>query len=280
MKLLVSQIRITLVGVSLLVSGLMCGLSQNVASGALLKQNDRYLEVQQVEGNVTYGGRPARVGDRISTAGEGISTGSRSSAVLTVDNGIGTINLSERSNFQVQSLYSEPGGGKVTLLALNGGQARVKVRRFKNSGSRLQIKTPAGVAGVRGTEFGVAVSPQGKTQVGTLEGTVAVAAQQQTVLVQPNYASVVIPGKPPTTPRLLDKTLHLGLQSLLKAGHGQARVLAKVDLSNSVYFNNRLLDTRSDGALDTIVPVPSSAYIQFVVRDPLGRERVYPFFIP
>ena len=279
MKVLVPQIRVTLWGVFLL-GGLVFG-SHNVAKGALLGQNDRYLEIQQVNGNVTYQGRPARVGDRISAAGEGVNTGPRSSTVLLIDSGVGTINVSERTNLQVQSLYIEPTGGKVTLLALNGGQARLKVRRFTNPHSSLRIKTPAGIAGVRGTEFGVAVGLRGKTQVGTLEGAVATTAQQQTVLVQPNYASTVLPGKPPTPPRLLDKTLYLKvLQGLLKAGHNRVRVIARVDPNNSVYFNGRLLDTREDGYFDIVVPLPASDYIQFAVLNPLGQERVYKLFTP
>jgi hypothetical protein len=44
----------------------------------------------------------------------------------------------------------------------------------------LEISSPSGVAGVRGTVFGVAVDPKGKTGISTLEGAVATTAKGQT----------------------------------------------------------------------------------------------------
>jgi hypothetical protein len=69
-----------------------------------------------------------------------------------------------------------PNNGRITRLLVPRGQVRLQLRPFTNPGSRMEIETPAGTSGVRGTEFGLNVQPDGKMAIATLEGSVATSA--------------------------------------------------------------------------------------------------------
>ncbi len=121
----------------------------------------RWLSVTQANGNVELvpGGsvRPAQKGNRLSQVGDQLITGRNSSAQLAVDLGIASISVAERTQLQIQTLSITQSGGYVTQLLVHRGQARLRVRPFTNPNSELEIYTPAGVGGVRGTDFGVSV---------------------------------------------------------------------------------------------------------------------------
>ena len=121
--------------------------------------------------------------------GQQIATGANSSAVLAVDTAIATINVSENSILQVKNFSLAAKGGRVTVLGVPKGQVRIQARTLKNPNSRLEISSPSGVAGVRGTVFGVAVDPKGKTGISTLEGAVATTAKGQTVRINGGYSA-------------------------------------------------------------------------------------------
>jgi hypothetical protein len=164
---------------------------------------DLWLSIQQTAGIVSYdrpsGSRAARVGDRLEAIGEGITTGTRSRADLVLDTGVGVINVLEYTSLKVRRLDIAPDNGRITHLNVTHGQVRLKLRRFTNQGSELQIQTPAGLSGVRGTEFGVVVQPDGKTAIATLSGSVVMTAQGVQVGVPAGFQNLTIPGEPPTT---------------------------------------------------------------------------------
>ncbi|TAG75734.1 MAG: hypothetical protein EAZ23_02085 [Oscillatoriales cyanobacterium] len=125
-----------------------------------------------------------------------------------------TINLAELSTVQVKGLSVAVNGGRVTLLSVPAGLARVSARRLTNANSRLEINSPAGVVGVRGTEFAVGVGPEGKAATALFEGKVDASAQGQTVKIEKGYASVTFPGNPPNPPQAFKENLNYELISL------------------------------------------------------------------
>jgi FecR protein len=237
--------------------------------------SSRWIQVTQIRGSVIYQGRSARVGDRLTAPGQQISTGKDSSAVLTVDSGIATINVAENTAVQVRNLSSVANGGRVTILSVPRGQARVKARRLTNSNSRLEISTPSGVAGVRGTEFGVGVGPKGKTGISTLEGAVATSAAGRTVTVNGGYSSLVFPGSPPSSPQVTKENLKYELIDLSPVGRDKIRCVCNVDPLNLVYLNDVPLEINRNGRIDAVVPRPANSDYRLVVRSPLGKQESY-----
>ena len=263
-------------GLSLWVGALTLGLPVS-AQDLRVPPSQRWLEVQQLSGSVIYRGqqrRPARVGDRLQAVGQGIDTGSRSTSSLSIDTGIGVVNVAENSSLSVRGLSILGNGARVTLLSVTRGQARLQVRRFTHPDSRLEVETPAGVAAVRGTDFGVSVNTVGKTSVATLEGAVEASAQGESVLVEPGYVSIIIPGQPPSLPRLLDRVNRFNVISLRRTS-GRVLVSASIDPANVVFVNGQEIDTDAEGRFRTTVTAQANRQLQVLVRNPVGEERTY-----
>lgn len=259
-----------------------------ISATALMAQplrtnSQRWLEVRQLAGSVTYragSSRGARVGDRFTAAGQGLTTGPGSSAVLTVDDGIGVVRVAENTDLVVTTLNTVAGGGKVTQMNVTRGQARLQVRRFNNPASRLEINTPAGVAAVRGTEFGVTVSDiSGKAGISTREGAVSVSAQGRSVLVQSNQFSTIVPGQPPTPPMTITRDMRLDVQEILPQGN-QVQITALTEAPNLVFVGGVPVEVSQMGQVKALVPGSSGQAINVLVRNPFGDERVYQILVP
>lgn len=281
---------IAIVGCLLLADSFSGTLKPLIAGGVPVdrqQSQERYLEIAEITGTVTLEtgslkqqGRPAKVGDRLKASGEGISTSPNSSAKLAVDSGIGTIDVSENTNLQVKSLSTLRNGAKTTDLAMNRGRNRVRVRSFKNPRSRFTIQTPTGIAGVRGTDFTVVVLPSSETRVYTAAGDVEVAAQNQTQRVTGGYYSVIAPGKPPTQPHLVSRSLRVSLQLLPAPDEGKVRVSGTVNPTDAVFLDGQALDLNSAGEFETIATIAPTRRLTLVVRTPLGEEQLYELVIP
>ena len=248
-------------------------------------ESQRALKIWRIQGQVTYlqqGNQkgPAQVGFLLQAPGEGILTGTRSYAILLIDTNIGRLNVSENSDLRVKGLQITSNGGRVTLLSLLKGQVRQLVRPFNNPDSRLEIETPAGVVGVRGTEFGVGVGPTGKTNLATLEGEVTASAQGQTVLVGKGFGSTIVPGEPPTPPRLLTDDVSLRLIWLRRTSLGTVEVVGRVDPFNLVWIDDRDVDVSKDGKFATTFPIPSNYRFKIRIQSPLGKDRSYSLLVP
>jgi hypothetical protein len=245
---------------------------------------DRWLEVRQATGTVTYqqgrASRNAAVGTRLQAVGETIRTGQGASAVLAVDTGIGFVSISENTTVRVQSLRMTDSGGRITQLQVSGGQARLQVRRFTNRDSRLEIQTPAGVSGVRGTDFGVSVQPDGKTGVVTLEGGVVASAQGQSVAVGAGFQSLVIPGEPPLPAVPLRNDPGLDVRQLTAEANQTARIVGQVDPVNLVQIEDEILVLNRQGEFDVRVPLSASRRVEVSVTTPLGRRQSYELLVP
>jgi hypothetical protein len=257
---------------TILFTGILITFALPLLAREIQLPGSRWVEVRQMRGTVTYQGRPARVGDRLTTAGQQISTGKNSSAVLAVDTGIATISVAELSTVQVKGLSVAVNGGRVTLLSVPAGLARVSARRLTNPNSRLEINSPAGVVGVRGTEFAVGVGPEGKAATVLLEGKVDASAQGQSVKIEKGYASVTFPGNPPAPPQAFKENMNYELISLSVISPGKVRCICTVDPLNLVYLNDQPLKMDRTGKIDEVVPMPANSDYWLVVRTPLGNQ--------
>jgi hypothetical protein len=257
---------------------------QALAKNNLHLRVNRYLEVRSIFGNVIYGNQqtsqPANVGTKLQKVGDSISTGKNSRTMLALDTEIAFVEVAENTKLQIQKLHSTSNNGKVTELLLTGGQVRLKVRPLNNRESRLEIKTPAGITGVRGTEFGVSVQPSGKTGVATLEGQVVTSAQGKTVSVNKGFQSLIIPGKPPSPPvRLRDDTI-LQIKILADMGNQQAKIAGKVDPVNLIILANEPLITNQNGEFEVITALPNNRKIAVSITTPLGKKQKYELAVP
>lgn len=245
---------------------------------------DRWLQVNQARGKVTYtqgnSRRAARLGDRIQNVGDGASTGPQSAATLALDTNIGTLTMGDNTTLRVQELQVVPEGGRISRLLVTGGRVRLKVRKFTNPTSRLEIQTPAGVSGVRGTEFGVNVSPNGKTSIATLDGQVIAAAQGQEVEVNAGFQTLIIPGEPPQPPVPLTEDTRLRLEVVQRVDWQHVRIAGRIDRFSGISIEDQPIVTDRSGQFDLIIPLPLRQGVRSIVVTPLGKQQVYERSVP
>ncbi|WP_421655596.1 FecR family protein [Leptothermofonsia sp. ETS-13] len=266
-----------ILGVSLLLGG-----SQGRTQQSFQVRINRWLEVKQVLGKVIReqgaASYVARVGDRLKSVNDGITTGKNSSATLFVDTGIGTISLTENTRLKIQELAMAPDNGRITRLQVMSGQAVLRVRRFTHRGSRLEIRTPAGLSGVRGTEFGLTIQPSGKTGLAVREGNVVSSAQGQAVAVPHEFQNFTIPDEAPSTPTPLteDTRIQYHFQQVIERRVRKIRLVGKVDPVNSVIVEGTPQSTNRDGVFITDFKLlPNSLKIQVEVITPLGKKEIH-----
>lgn len=162
-------------------------------------------------------------------------------------------------------------------LAQNSEEEQQPKEDLDNSTSDapVRVRTPRGVAGVRGTAFGVNVGPNGKTGVQTLDGAVEVRARNQEVISNAGTNAVINPGSPPTlnpnTPRLAT----LRLRSIRKNNGSRVRLVGQVENLDLIFIDDRPIETDAEGKFDVSLPIPTSGRFRVVVRGPAVRERVY-----
>ncbi|MBE9099019.1 FecR family protein [Vacuolonema iberomarrocanum] len=254
-------------------------LGAGFSSIAAAQTSGRWLEVSRISGSVTYqrsGSRAARVGDRLEAPGHGVSTADRASTTLALDTAIGSINVAANTEVWIQQLAIASDGGRITILDVPRGQARIQVRTFTNPSSRLELHTPSGVAAVRGTDFGIIVSDDGRTAIGTDEGAVEASAQGVRVIVEPDFASVIRPGEPPSEPQPLDRELALQVVNLTRRGD-QINLEGRINPTNQLLFNGEDVPVRRTGYFRTSVSLPPLRRLELTVQNPLGEERTYRF---
>jgi hypothetical protein len=258
--------------------------SPTFAQSNLSVRVERWLQVESLVGTVTFQqgktSQSAQVGTRLQAIGDTLATGKSSSAVLAVDTQIGTVSLSESTTLQINKLETLPSGGMVTLLRILAGQARLQLRPFSSPDSRLEIETPAGISGVRGTVFGVSVQPNGVTGIATLEGRVVAEAQGQQVSVEAGLQSLIVPGEPPTQPTALQESTQLRLISLNRVSRGTVEVVGKIDSVNLLVIEEEVQNVEPDGTFTIRRSRPDDRRIAATVITPLGKKQAYEIVIP
>jgi hypothetical protein len=258
------------------------------------------MRVESLRGNVTFEGRPIQVGDCFQPAIGTWVADENSSARLRFDNFRGSLEMDELSEFEIESLadgnvdlFVRQGQVRFSLgrltrdLAreLNGEAIALKTLPFsledplltqdRTGDSPFRVRTPTGVAGVRGTSFGVDVGPNGQTGVRTVDGSVSASALGQEVLLGNGQFTVIAPGLAPTAPQPIPADSKFEL--LVTQPRGSSRVLihGKIDSPDILLLNGEPVATNPDGSFSLLIPRPASRRLRFVVRGPAVRERVY-----
>ncbi|MEA5582405.1 FecR family protein [Nodularia harveyana UHCC-0300] len=267
----------------LLQVGLVAIVQASATDDQLQVKVKRWLEVRQPVGEVLYSrgktSQPATSGLRLQAVGDTITTKKNSSAVLSIDIGTGLIKISENTIINIQKLERGEKGEQITQLQVKAGQVRLQLRPFTNPASRLEIESPAGVAGVRGTDFGVNVQQNGTMGVATLTGSVATNAEGQTVLVNAGFQNITIPGEPPSQPVPLQENTDLNIRELSANGN-QVRIVGTVDPVNLLIIAQQEQKTDVNGKFDVTVPFLPNRRVEAVVVTPLGTKQLYELAIP
>ncbi|MBD6619798.1 FecR domain-containing protein [Komarekiella sp. 'clone 1'] len=254
-----------------------------LAADPLRVKSDQWLEVRRPTGQVIYSrgqtSQPVHNGMRLKSVGDTITTKQASSVVLGIDRGTGFVKVAENTTITVQKLETGNKGQRITELQVLSGQVNLQVRPLTHNASRVEIKTPAGVAGVRGTEFGVSVQNDGKMGVGTKKGAVATSAQGQTVLVKAGFQNLTIPGQPPSAAVPLREDTRLNVTQLL-ARDRQVQIVGTVDPVNLLLINQQPQNVNSNGRFDITVPLPSNRKLEATVLTPLGTKQLYQLVVP
>jgi hypothetical protein len=251
-------------------------------SAAVTVRVDRWLSVRNMIGTVTFLGpntsRPAQAGDRLTQVGDGVRTAAQASAQLEVDTGIGFIEVSEQTEVRVQSLDMAADGGRITHLSVPQGQVRARIRTFTHQGSELEIQTPSGISGVRGTDFGLTVQPDGKAGTATLEGAIETSAAGETVWVPGGFQNLMLPGQPPTEPVPLrnDPSLDFRLVRFFRNNVRYVALVGQVDPVNAVYMNGEPISIDADGSFRIERAAVTRVRVEIQVVTPLGREQIHP----
>jgi hypothetical protein len=174
---------------------------------ALLKVTPAPVQVTAVTGNVRFktdaGFRPLKTGDQL-TGGESVLTGPRSSASYRFADGtVLTQQANGKLTFGRLASYGKTGMVS-TEISLESGRLEASAGKQLAPAGGFRVRTPVAVAGLRGTDFRLNVSEDGKQMTNEVtEGAVAVLAQGKSVQVAGGYGTFAEAGKPPAKPRAL-----------------------------------------------------------------------------
>ncbi|MFM2429053.1 MAG: hypothetical protein RLZZ511_266 [Cyanobacteriota bacterium] len=252
------------------------------AQGEIKARFDRAFVLKNLSGQVDLkpsrqAWRRAKTNDQMRNIGDELKTAARSRAEIHLDVGIGSINVAPSTLVQLRGISSMEDGSRISLFSMPYGSARLKLRRFTSPNSRFEIETPAGVSGVRGTEFGISVQPQGKTSVVVQEGRVNTAAQGVGVDVDAGFQNFTIPGEPPSTPVPLrdDPGLNYRLDRTITRQQRRLTFIGQVDPVNIVTINGQVINTDRQGEFQLPIALVSRPKLQVTVETPLGKQQQY-----
>ncbi|MBW4521809.1 MAG: FecR domain-containing protein [Scytolyngbya sp. HA4215-MV1] len=271
-----------------LLTGILIGLilslslKQSMAQQSVQVRVERWISLEKMTGTVIYQrgntSRPAKIGDRLIEIGDGISTGNNASATLVIDSSIGSITVFENTKLRLQALEYAADNGRITQLQVDTGQVRLKLRPFTHRGSILEINTPAGLSGVRGTDFGLSVQPNGKTGLAVSEGRVVTAAQSRQVPVNAGFQNFTVPNEAPSEPVPLadNPYLEYKFQHFIQAGVRKVRLIGQTDPVNRVVVQGIPQNTDREGRFQSeLLSLPNRLKLRVIVTTPLGKQGVY-----
>ncbi len=134
--------------------------------------------------------------------GDTVRAGARGKADLLFNNGT---RIAMRAGSQLQIL-APPSDGKPLVVRVFGALSEIFVR----AKGPTEIRTAAGTAAVRGTQYLVRVDAENRTTVSVSEGQVAFFNTQGEVLIAPNQTSSAQVGAAPSPPVAVDLSGLLG----------------------------------------------------------------------
>ena len=134
-------------------------------------------------------------------AGDTILTGADARAVLTYFEG-STVEIEPESELSIDAARSDSNGDTIIVMQQNLGMTWHVVTHLLTTGSMYEIHTSTATASVRGTQFTVAIEPDGTTTQTTTEGAVADtdARGTTTVLTPPGHQTTTRKGETPAQP--------------------------------------------------------------------------------
>jgi hypothetical protein len=135
------------------------------------------------------------------TVGTVVSTGAGAAVWLGLADG-SRIRLGPNASIRLGKLHLNAKLARVVELELLRGEIETRVAAGAN-GSVFDVRTPSGVAGVRGTQFRVSTGEADEMRLSTLEGRVAVTAKDTEVTVPAGQRVRVVAGQPPSPPGAL-----------------------------------------------------------------------------
>lgn len=187
-------------------------LLRGVPAGGVVsfsKGDVRYYRTEGGEGRPLVVGEPLEEGGRIETGHDGTVE------VVFTDGASFTM----KPDSTLSLVRSRDKGEELVLrdLFLKAGRVVSRIRKATGREQRYNIRTPAAVAGARGTEFRVSVDEQETTRSEVLAGTVAVEAMHREVMLQDGEGTGIRKGEIPQSPRLLlPPPLPLALEPVYK----------------------------------------------------------------
>lgn len=277
----------------------------------------RSLEIQEIRGTVTFKGRSAVAGDRLLAPGDEIITGPNSTVRLAIDNNIGIVEVAEKTAVRISDLSSTSGEND-TAIFVSRGRVRLSIGKtaaptaaaqtsaiilpsqiaalntFSGLGQSSQIaqqkksprtapvrvETPQGVAGVRGTSFGVSVG-DGKTAVETIEGAVGVSGNNDSeVVVNGGNSTTIFAQTAPLAPSASPRLAQLKVRSLFRLGGNIYRLSGQINPIDIIYVNNQAIKIDREGKFKIQGILPASRRLKIVVRGSSVREKHYNLAVP
>ncbi len=158
--------------------------------------------------------------------GDVIKTGD-GAVKLSMDDG-SNISLAAKSHLELNEFVYKANSQRHSSFTLWGGRLKASISRFLSDKNTVQIATPTAVAGVRGTEFMVAVNDKNETEIVVFEGKVAVKNALETiageVFLSPGQQSTVLAKTSPGAAAMLSgDALRGALRSSSVEGKGSLR---------------------------------------------------------
>lgn len=174
---------------------------------------------------------------------------------------------------------------ETSMFKLDVGRLWIRVLKVLSHKSKFEIKTPTATAGVRGTVFSVAVTPDGVTSISVREGQVAVEAEGATGSIAANQMASTNEGlKPNALPG--DSRLwvdhdgvagpNLEITSPLETAKYRAgsavEVRGAAELGGQVAVNGQSVPVGLKGRFKTLLTLPEAkeAVVEVVATDARG----------
>jgi ferric-dicitrate binding protein FerR (iron transport regulator) len=131
--------------------------------------------------------------------GDKLRTGKNGKAALNYDDEDTQVRVNAMSMITINT--QDPDSDDPSQTELHTGEAWAKVAK---QGRKFTIKTPTAIAGVRGTEFDVAVDEEGQSTVHVLDGVVSVLNDLGEVLAEAGQMTQVLRDVIPGAPEAFD----------------------------------------------------------------------------
>ena len=206
-------------------------------------------------------------------AGDVIKTDARGGLLLTWLDGT-RMRVGPASQLTVlKCQINTASNAETTLFKLDLGRVWIRVLKVLSHKSKFEVLTPTATAGVRGTVFSVAVTPQGQTLVSVKEGAVALDADGKQELVEKGKMSAAA-GAAPVQPladdedKLWQRNIDVANPNLTiaepaagtKVAAGQAlTVKGQAEIGANVTVNGQSVPVKLKGLFGTTLTAPRQA---------------------